>query len=79
MLISHGCFSSKDFKRVLTLSGNASVVQDISLRRTLYEEKTLSMYPIFDDFGVIHFVPVYTEYLDLNVSNDPIVINIPQN
>ncbi len=73
-------FSSKDFQRVLALSGNAAVVQDISLRQNLFEEtKPLKIYPVFNDyFGVIHFVPVQAEYLDLNVSNDPVVINMPR-
>jgi general stress protein 26 len=71
-------FSSKDCKRVLTLSGNASIVQDISLRRMIYEgRKPLELYPVFnDDFGVIRFVPVHAEYLDINVSNNPVVIKM---
>ncbi len=73
-------FSSKDFKRVLTLSGNAAIVQDITLRQNLFEEKkSLKLYPVFNDnFGVIRFVPVHAEYLDLNVSNNPVVINMPR-
>ena len=69
-------FSGKDFKRVLTLSGNAVVVKDIAIRQSLFEEtKPLKIYPAFNDhFGVIHFVPLQAEYLDLNVSNDPVVI-----
>ena len=70
--------SDNDYKRVLTINGNASIVQDIDLRRTLYEEtKPLKIYPVFNDnFGVIHFVPVQAEYLNLKVCNDPFVINI---
>lgn len=73
-------FSSKDFQRVLTLSGNAALLEDITLRQELFDEKKpLKLYPVFNDnFGVIHFVPVQAEYLDLNVSNDPVVINIPR-
>lgn len=73
--------SSKDCRRVLTLSGNASIVQNISLRRAFYEEtRPLRMYSTFNDyFGVIHFIPFRAEYLDLNVSNDPFVINIQDN
>ena len=72
--------SSKDCKRVLTLSGNASIVEDISLRQTLYEEtKPLKIYPVFsDDFGVICFVAEKMEYLDLNVCDSPFVIDIPR-
>ncbi|MBF0571230.1 MAG: pyridoxamine 5'-phosphate oxidase family protein [Candidatus Omnitrophica bacterium] len=71
-------FSSKDCKRVLTLSGNALIVRDASLRRTLYEEtKPLEIYPVFDDsFGLIRFVPVQAEYLDINISNDPVRIHV---
>ena len=73
-------FSSQDCKRVLTLSGGASIVEDLVLRRRLYEEtKPLKIYPIFNDyFGVIHFMPVYAEYLDINSSDDPVVINMMQ-
>ena len=73
-------FSSKNCKQVLTLSGDASIVQDIFLRRTFYEEtKPLKMYPVFNnDFGLIHFVPVQAEYLDINVSNYPVVFKIPR-
>ncbi len=72
-------FSSKDFQRVLTLNGIATVVQDTTLRKSLFEEtRPLKIYPIFNDyFGVIHFVPVQAEYLDLNVSNQPVVIDLP--
>ena len=73
-------FFDKNFKRVLTLSGIAAIVEDMTLRRNLFEEtKPLKIYPVFNDnFGVIHFVPVRAEYLDLNVSNDPVVINMPR-
>lgn len=73
-------FSSKDHRQVLTLSGNAAIVKDESVRRAIYEEKeSWSIYPVFNDrFGVIHFVPTQAEYLNLNTSNDTINIQIPK-
>lgn len=72
-------FSDKGFKRVLTLSGKAGIVKDTALRQELFEEKKpLKLYPVFNDhFGVVHFMPLQAEYLDLNVSNDPVVIDLP--
>jgi len=72
--------SSRDCKRVLTLSGKASIVQEITLRKNLFEEtKPLKIFPVFnDDFGVISFVPLQAEYLDVDVSNDPVVIKMPR-
>jgi general stress protein 26 len=71
--------ASKDMQRVLTLSGSAAVVQDMAVRKGLFEEtKPLKIYPVFnDDFGVIHFIPLQAEYLDLNVRNDPFMVKIP--
>ena len=73
-------FSGEGFRRVLALSGDAAIVEDFSSRQNLFEEtKPLAIYPVFnDDFGVIRFVPVVAEYLDLDVSNYPVVINVPQ-
>lgn len=71
-------FSSKDCKQVLTLSGSASILDDISLRLEIYEEKkSYELYPVFNDyFGAIRFIPVKAEYLDVNVSNSPVVIKM---
>ena len=72
--------ASKDCQRVLTLSGKAAIVEDMALRRSLFEEtKPLRIYPVFDDnFGVIHFVSLRAEYLDLKICNSPYVFKIPR-
>ena len=71
--------SDKNCHRVLTLSGNAAMVQDVHLRQRIFEDtKPIKLYPVFNDyFGVIDFSPVLAEYLDINVSNNTFVINIP--
>jgi general stress protein 26 len=73
-------FSSKDYRKVLTLNGNAKIVEDESLRRAIYEEKeSWGLYPVFNDyFGVIHFVPNQAEYLDLDISNDVVMFQMPR-
>ena len=71
-------FASQDCTRVLTLSGKASMLVDVKQRQQLFEEtKPIKLYPVFNDyFGVIDFVPLQAEYLDINVSNKTVVLNI---
>lgn len=74
-------FSDQECHKVLTLTGKAEVVRDNELRRAIYEEKKgLKIYPVFNDyFGVIRFIPLHAEYLDIDVSNDPVVIPLTGN
>lgn len=64
--------------KVLTLSCMAKIVDDLALRQEIYEErKRPALFPVFDDsYGVILLEPVVAEYLDVSVSNSPVVINI---
>jgi uncharacterized pyridoxamine 5'-phosphate oxidase family protein len=70
---------AKDYKRILTLNSEASIVQDVELRRKLYEEgkSSAGMFPVFDDsFGVIHIEPITAEYLEPSVSSNPVVFSL---
>lgn len=67
---------TKEYKKVLTISAKATVVEDIAVRKNIYEQgKSSILFPVFDDtFGVIHIEPVRVDYLDTNVSSQSAVI-----
>lgn len=70
---------AKDYKRILTLNSTATIVQDLELRRKIYEEgkSSAGMFPVFDDsFGVIHIEPHVAEFLDVSVSSNPVVFQL---
>lgn len=76
--LSQVIFFTKDYQQILTLTGVASVVQDFELRKSIYEKnKDLKIYPVFDDFfGVIHFHFVEAEYLNLKLSDSPVIFEL---
>ena len=70
---------AKEYKRILTLNSTATLVEDVELRRKLYEEgkSSAGMFPVFDDsFGLIHIEPHVAEYLDVSVSSNPVVFKL---
>jgi len=65
-------FWSPDFQKVVSLWGTAGVVREQSKRREVYDQTApLKIYPQFSsDFGVIQFVSLRLEYLNLHIRND---------
>jgi general stress protein 26 len=65
-------FWSRDFQAVVSLWGKASVVREEKKRREVYNKTSpLQLYPKFSRaFGVIRFVPIRLEYLNLRIRNE---------